>query len=102
MNNKNEFENYCQQFIEHVLKYTYKETNQIEKERKAFKYGIISEENFLKLKNARENTILSFNNLAYCFKNFCNKTTQLNAPTEKIFNLIKNMVEICDKSVSKM
>ena len=74
MNNKNEFENYCQQFIEHVLKYTYKETNQI----------------------------LSFNNLAYCFKNFCNKTTQLNAPTEKIFNLIKNMVEICDKSVSKM
>ncbi len=101
MSNKEEFENYCQRFIEHALKYTYKETNQIELEKKAYKQGIISQENFLKLKSARENTVLSFNNLAYCFKSFCNKINQ-NKSIDEIYNLIKSMVEICDNKISKM
>ncbi len=101
MSNKEEFENYCQQFIEHAIKYTYKETNQIETERKAYEHGIISKDNFLKLKNARENTILSFNNLAYCFKSFCNKINK-DQPIENMYNLVKSMVEICETKISKM
>ena len=101
MNNKEEFENYCQKFIEHAIKYTYKETNQIELERNAYKQGIISEDNFFKLKSARENTILSFNNLAYCFKSFCNKINQ-DQQIDNIYNLVKAMVEICDTKISKM
>ena len=87
---------YCDKFIEHAIRYSYKEQEQIKLEKLAFKKGIISETVFNNLKNARQNALLSLNNIAYSFKSASIKLKNSDVFNEDIYKLLKNMVKACE------
>ena len=99
-NPNDDFKLYCDKFLDYVIKYSYKENIQIAKEKKAYLNGIISKNSFEKLKNARQQTILSYNNLAYNFKKISEKLDDGNhILDEKIKNLIKIMIKSCENAI---
>lgn len=97
MNEKQKFQEYLDKFIQYTIKYSTKENKQIELEKKAFEAGIISENNYIKLKNARLSTMFAYNNLAYYFQKASTKIDENNCL--KIYNLLKTMTNVCENSV---
>ena len=67
MEQKN-FVDLCDKFIKHVKKYSQKEERQLKLEQDACSLGIISTQNYEKLKLVRENKICTLNILGYSFK----------------------------------
>ena len=82
------FEMLCDKFLEHVKKYSNKEEQQLSLEHNAYKSGIISKQNFDKLKYVREDKICTLNILGYYFKKLSLKTDDCN----KYIDLLKSVI----------
>lgn len=95
MKQNKKFDDYCDLFIEHAIKYSYKESKQIETEKLAYKNGVISQANYLNLKEARQNTALLINNIAYKLKLASKKIHNI-SDDHNLYNLIEAMIKICD------
>ena len=96
MEQNKDFLFYCDKFIEHAIKYSYKEQQQIQLEKLAYQKGVLSKQNFLKLKNARQNTMLSLNKIAYNFKKACDIVKSNTDSKDQIYKLLKDMVQVYD------
>lgn len=96
----NNFKQHCDKFLDYVIKYSYKENNQIEKERIAFLNGVISEQCFNKLKNARQQNILSYNSLAYKFKKASEHDNLKNDEIRnKLNDILQVMISYCESCI---
>lgn len=101
MENKDviKFKNYCDKFLDYVIKYSNKEQLRINEERVACKFGIISENRFDQLKIARQQTILTYNNLAHSFKKVSESINLKNNEFKQLNKLLKTMILSCKNSM---
>ncbi len=84
---EDDFKMLCDKFIQHVSKYSQTEKAKLKLEQDAFKAGIISKQNYDKLKLLRENKICTLNILGYSFK----KLSLVTFDNEKYVDLIKGV-----------
>ena len=85
METKNErLKEYLDKFLDFVIKYSYKEKEQIDNETVAYKNGIISKKNFDSLKMLRKDNILILNSLVTNL----NKASKLSEKNDKFENQI--------------
>ncbi len=78
----------CDKFLEHVKKYSQREQQQLNLERSACQLGVISKNNFNKLRLVREDKICTLNILAYNFKKLALKDENC----DRYLKLLKSVI----------
>lgn len=95
METKNErLKEYLDKFLDFVIKYSYKEKEQMDNESMAYKNGIISKKNYDNLKMLRKDNILILNSLVTNL-NKASKLTEKNIRFEnQICYFIDNIIQM--------
>lgn len=93
-NNNTKLKEYLDMFLDFVVRYSYKEKQQIETEMNAYKNGIISKKNFENLKKIRNENILLLNSLVTKLNNATLITSQNKNFEKNICCYINNIIQI--------
>lgn len=88
---QNNFVEICDKFIKHVKKYSQNEEKQLKLEQDACAMGVISSQNYEKLKLVRENKICTLNILGYSFKKLALKSCDYDKYI-KLLNSVKSYI----------